>query len=304
MCTTNTCANCGKGEESAEDLKSCTACKLVKYCNRDCQITHRPQHKKACKKRAAELYDEQLFSEPPPREECPICMLPLPLDGADEQSFKSCCGKIICGGCSHAMIMEEIRKGKKWEEVGMCAFCRMLIPSSDEEEAKRLEKNMEKGNADAYHQLAGYYSQGMNGMQQNWAKANELWLKAGELGCADAYFNIGNSYNNGMGVEVDEKKAKHYYELAAMMGDVIARYNLGVLESNAGNYHRAYKHYMVAANSGVRPSLDEIKKGFTKGFVTKDEYASTLRAYHESQTEMKSEARDKAADFHARRGSA
>jgi len=27
------CANCGKGEESAGDLKACTACKLVKYCN-------------------------------------------------------------------------------------------------------------------------------------------------------------------------------------------------------------------------------------------------------------------------------
>ena len=54
--TITLCANCGKGEESAGDLKSCTACKLVKYCNRDCQIAHRPQHKKECKKRAAEVY--------------------------------------------------------------------------------------------------------------------------------------------------------------------------------------------------------------------------------------------------------
>ena len=52
------CANCGKGEESAGDLKACTACKMVKYCNRDCQIAHRKQHKKKCKKRAAELHDE------------------------------------------------------------------------------------------------------------------------------------------------------------------------------------------------------------------------------------------------------
>ena len=78
--TVTTCANCGKGEESACDLKACTACKLVKYCNRECQIAHRPQHKKACKKRAAELHDEALFKEPPPREDCPICFLTLPLD--------------------------------------------------------------------------------------------------------------------------------------------------------------------------------------------------------------------------------
>ena len=113
------CANCGKGEESVGDLKSCTACKLVKYCNRDCQIAHRPQHKKACKKRAAELHDEMLFSEPPPREDCPICMLSLPLDAA-QVHFKSCCGKLICNGCIYTMIMEEVRKGKKKGEMG-CA---------------------------------------------------------------------------------------------------------------------------------------------------------------------------------------
>ena len=36
MSTTDTdltkCANCGKGEEAAGDLKACTACKMVKYC--------------------------------------------------------------------------------------------------------------------------------------------------------------------------------------------------------------------------------------------------------------------------------
>ena len=41
------CANCGKGEEGANSLKACTACKLVKYCNRECQIAHRSQHKRS-----------------------------------------------------------------------------------------------------------------------------------------------------------------------------------------------------------------------------------------------------------------
>ena len=38
----------------------------VKYCNRECQIAHRPQHKKECKQRAAELHEEALFKQPPP----------------------------------------------------------------------------------------------------------------------------------------------------------------------------------------------------------------------------------------------
>ena len=88
MSTNITCANCGKGEECSGDLKACTACKMVKYCNRDCQISHRSQHKKECKKRAAELYDEKLFKETEP-EECPICMLPL-IYGTHTEAFMSC----------------------------------------------------------------------------------------------------------------------------------------------------------------------------------------------------------------------
>ena len=67
------CANCGK--EGSDGLKACTACKLVKYCNRDCQIAHRSKHKKACRKRAAEIRGEELFKQPPPKEDCPICLL-------------------------------------------------------------------------------------------------------------------------------------------------------------------------------------------------------------------------------------
>ena len=60
--TTNTssCANCGKGEENSIALKKCGACKMVKYCSLACQKAHRPQHKKECKKRAAELHEEAL----------------------------------------------------------------------------------------------------------------------------------------------------------------------------------------------------------------------------------------------------
>ena len=67
------CANCGKGEEESHKLKHCIACKMVKYCNRECQIAHRPQHKKECRRRAAELHDEELFKQPLPEYgDCPI----------------------------------------------------------------------------------------------------------------------------------------------------------------------------------------------------------------------------------------
>ena len=153
-------------------------------------------------------------------------------------------------------------------------------------------KLMEKGNAEAFYFLGGYYRSGIKGMPQNHAKANKLYLKAGELGHAAAYFNLGCSYKNGDGVEIDEKKAKHYWELAAMNGFVKARHNLGCMEVQTGNHQRAYKHLLISARTGYKLSLDAVKQGFMAGYVTKDQYANTLREYQKSQHEMKSEARD------------
>ena len=45
----------------------------------------------------------------------------------------------------------------------------------------------------------------------------ELWHRAGELGNSGSFFNIGCVYQNGSGVKRDEKKATHYWELAACM---------------------------------------------------------------------------------------
>ena len=153
---------------------------------------------------------------------------------------------------------------------------------------------MEKSNAGAYYQLAGYYSQGIDGMPQDWEKANELYLKAGELGCATGYYNLGTQYFSGRGVEVDKKRAKYYHELAAMNGHVLARHNLGCLETLAGNYQRAFKHFILAASAGYKPSLDFVKEGYMHGLVTKEEYANTLREHQKSKDETASDARDKA----------
>ena len=108
--------------------------------------------------------------------------------------------------------------------------------------------------------------------------------------------NMGGSYHNGRGVELDKMKAKHFYELAAMSGNVSARYNLGLIEGKAGNYQRAFNHFMLSARAGYSKGLEKVKQGFMTGLVvTKNEYENTLRAYHESQMETKSEARDTAA---------
>ena len=161
------CSNCGK-EGDGDSMNSCNKCDLVQYCNAACKKKHRHKHKMKCEKRVAELYDEKLLKEPPPPEECPICMLPLPLN-AGESTFESCCGKLLCMGCVLAMIESGAKK--------ICAFCRTPGGESDEESIRRNKKLIEKGNARAFYALAGCYAKGELGIPQDWGKANELLLK-------------------------------------------------------------------------------------------------------------------------------
>lgn len=299
-----TCANCGKEDAEDNSLKVCVACKMVKYCNRECQIAHRPQHKRACKERATELYDEALFKDPRPREDCPICMLPLPLERG-EATFESCCGKVICNGCNVAMVKEATLKRKSKDDamskgrMGACAFCRTPPPSSDKEAIERIRELVKSDNAEAYYSLGGVYERGVMGVSQDRAKARELYQRAGELGCADAYFNLGVDYNNGHAAnDKDKKKARHFYELAAMNGGVQARHNVGNIEGRAGNNHRALKHFKISASAGYALSLGAVKNGYLMGMISKDEYANVLRTYQKQTDEMKSEMRDLAAEFY------
>ena len=106
---------------------------------------------------------------------------------------------------------------------------------------------------------------------------------------------IGVAYDLGEGVEVDKKKAKHYYELAAIGGDVSARYNLGSMEEGSAHFDRALNHYMIAVRGGLSDSLEAIKELYTDGIATKDDYTKALQVYQDYLGEIKSKQRDEAA---------
>ena len=115
------CANCGTAEIDDIKLKKCDDCDLVKYCSDICQEDHRSQHKDECKKRAAELWDEILFTQPESSYlgDCPICCLPHPID-PEKSSLMSCCSKRICKGCDLANKKRELEKRLQHT----CPFCR------------------------------------------------------------------------------------------------------------------------------------------------------------------------------------
>jgi len=105
----------------------------------------------------------------------------------------SCCGKLICSGCVHAVRSRAISAGRQKED-DVCPFCRTPPTSSFDEAIKRLEKRMELNDSRAIYNMGCYYYSGNNGLPQNMAKALELWQRAAELGIGGAYYNLGNAY--------------------------------------------------------------------------------------------------------------
>ena len=277
-------------------LKGCRRCKECIAANREVALAgesalgacnDEPLLSHADGEEAPQCTDEYLFKQPPPRDECPICMLPQPLDEG-ETNYQACCGKVVCCGCICAV--EPGKDGRIH-----CPFCRSPAHTSDREAIERVKKRIEADDAEAIHQLGCYSDRGEMGLQQNKGKATKLWLRAGELGHAGAYFCIGTAYDNGEGVERDEKKAKYYYELATMGGDVPARHNLGCIEEEAGNMSRAVKHWMIGAGAVFDDSLKEIRECFLYGHATKDDFEKALRAHKDAKDETKSEQRKAAA---------
>ena len=172
------CVSCGIAGVDDTKLKKC-ACGLVKYCSVDCQKNHRLQHKKACKKRLAELHDKKLFTQPDISYlgECPLCCLPLSIV-VSKSTMMPCCSKIICHGCDYANRKREIEGGLD----PRCAFCREPLSKSQEEADKRIMKRVKKNDPVAITQMGKkHYGKG------DYGKAVEYLTMAAELGDAEAH---------------------------------------------------------------------------------------------------------------------
>ena len=301
------CAACGK---RGSDLKVCTACKSVKYCNRNCQKLHWKAHKKECKELASELKvqnvikdidemiisDDKLFAAPPPKEDCPICMLPMPYANeiCDVVSiYMPCCGKHLCMGCIYATL-DEIELGRLKD---CCAFCRQPNPQSQEELLERVEKRIALDDFKAFDWLGGQYYHGKGGLPQDYNKGIELLIQAAEKGSIRAHNHLAQAYENGEGVERDVKRAFRHYKLAAIGGHEYARFTLGVEEfDNNGDIYLALEHFMIAAKSGEEDGMNNVEAAYKGKVIAKDVYESTLRAYKDSQNEMRSDQRTKALE--------
>jgi len=188
------------------------------------------------------------------------------------------------------IVLATSRKGSK-SLIGKCSFCREPTLISDKEQIARCKKRMAVGDGDAFCFLGLNYYDGLLGLQQNNMKAAELWLKGAALGSVSAQNKVAFAYSKGVGLEKDERKALHYSQLAAMGGDVTARFNLGV---SCARMEDTIEHWKIAAGSGFELALDKIEMLLKCNALSEEAYESVLTTYLSSRDELKSAEREMA----------
>ena len=197
----------------------------------------------------------------------------------------SCCSKLICDGCDYADQMRETG-GKRQSK---CPFCRHPTPKS-QEEAERIQKKRIEVNDPVAMCLVG----GKRAGEGDYDGAIEYYTRAAGLGDAGAHFDLSRMYQEGKGVEMNEKKVWHHLEQAAIGGHPKARHNLAILEEINGRRARAMKHWIIAANQGDDGSLENLRNAYELGYVSKEDFAAALRGHQAAVDATKSPQRDEA----------
>jgi len=238
----------------------------------------------------AETAHIDLFAPLPEREECPICMIPLPFKEG-EIVFKLCCGKMICVGCVHKSLNTDRKNGVPDHKL-KCVFCQQKLISISNNNIKLIKKLMKKKNPEAFIAMAGSYRIGKEGVIQSDTRSLEMYICSAELGHARAYAKVASYYKEGIAVEQDMSKAREFWEVAAKKGSVAAHEQLMLFHSENGNSDECYQHMTILASAGDQRSIDGLMKAYKEKSISKEELTKTLHAFQKSINDMKSKDRD------------
>ena len=260
------------------------------------------------KKLGEELEGADLFAPLPPTEDCAICFVPLShvLSGT---LYRACCGNAICLACyreNEDSIIKQNRKKNAGKKLALaCPFCREPDPTCGDEAVRQLQARCLKNDHNALRNLGDAYQDGKYEVAKDDLKALDCYIRAVELGSAEACGYIGNCYTEGNGVAVNKERAALFERVGALRGDVVARHNIGLSEYELGNNEEiaieiAIRHWKIAAETGYQDSLNKLRDIYNldgkrpgREFISKDYLESIYRACHGAQLEVKSEERDK-----------
>lgn len=172
-----------------------------------------------------------------------------------------------------------------------CSFCRSESTANVQGDMKLAKAGHHK----AMNRIGFFYFNGQKGLQQDKKAGMKWWRLAAEAGSSEAANNLGMCYRKDNGVEQDIDRALEYYRKEPRLGGVAGFVNIGALLMLQGSMEEAMLNLRKAAICGLSDKLifNALRKGYRDGYITKEEYAFTLRENQKVNNEMKSESREK-----------
>ena len=217
--------NCNCCSKTPERLRQCSACKVTKYCDVNCQRNHWRTHKKQCK----ELGD---------RKERFACMAENDLENRSDASGMFIFGvRLGSGDCGH--IDHELT-------------CKLY------EAAAQVETPIAGGHPNAMLHLALHYERGL-GVEQSYERAYDLYKSVvdhpfpGEETTKHALLALSRFHEHGLGgvVKDSELKAKYFAFSQSNPERVEEIHDLEDWWTNRGGKSIIMSHMEAAAVSDV-----------------------------------------------------
>ncbi len=159
---------------------------------------------------------------------------------------------------------------------------------------RNIEDQAFEGNGEAQHDLAAIYTAGHGGVKQDYKRAAYWFERAAENGIANASYNLGVLYHQGLGFDTNINKAMSWYKDAAGKDHPEAQYNLGIayIEGIGVPYDpvTASRYFENAANSGIIEAAYNLGLIYENGLLGQAEPQKALLWYKTASDQGSPEA--------------
>ncbi|KAF9930195.1 hypothetical protein FBU30_000795 [Linnemannia zychae] len=140
-----------------------------------------------------------------------------------------------------------------------------------------------QGDKEAQVDLGDIYKGDLGGVEKDYNRAMDWYLKAAEQGDSSAQYNIGYLYDNGHGVQQDYSLAMTWYKKAAEQGHTSAQFAVGSMYENGYSVPKDYLTAMIwfrrAADKGHSDAQNNIGNLYLNGHGVQQDYSQAMNWY-------------------------
>lgn len=163
------------------------------------------------------------------------------------------------------------------------------------DQIRKVEQQAFAGVAEAQHDMGALYIAGRDPVKKDLTRAVFWFQEAADNGIANAKYNLGVLYHQGIGVKSDLSKALDLYSEAASLGHPEAQYNLGIAYIGGIGYPydpvKAASNFESAANAGVMEAAYNLGLIYENGLLGKPQPDEALMWYKEAADKGSPEAK-------------